>query len=106
MKSATLFFFAASIFAQAPQSGRVIFDKTCAKCHGSDAKGGEMGPNILARLSTHDDNELTTLLHNGFGSMPPVRVSAEEMPPLVRFLRSIQRLPREVPMVRLKAELV
>jgi alcohol dehydrogenase (cytochrome c) len=87
------------------QAGRLIFEKSCAKCHGSDAKGGEMGPNILVRLAQRDDNELQTLFRNGSGGMPPVHVSALEMPQLFRFLRSIQRR-REMPLEPLKAQLV
>jgi len=107
MKRALPFFLAISIaFGQGVQTGRMTFDKTCAKCHGSDGKGGEMGPNILGRLAARDDNELATLFRNGTGNMPAVRVPSQQMPPLLRFLRSIQRQQREMPLVRMKAQLV
>ena len=93
-----------ALFGQAPQTGRAIFEKTCAKCHGGDGRGGEMGPNILSLLNTHDRNELQTIFRNGTGGMPPVHVSTQDMPLLVRYLRSIQR-PREVESRSLKAEL-
>ncbi len=107
MKRTIPFFITISItLGQGIQTGRLIFDKTCAKCHGSDGKGGEMGPNILGRLAARDDNELATLFRNGTGNMPPVHVTSQEMQPLVRFLRSIQRQQREMPLVPMKAQLV
>ena len=41
---------AAAALAQTSQPGRVQFERLCARCHGADARGGEMGPGIVARL--------------------------------------------------------
>ena len=31
-------------------SGRKVFESRCARCHGADGNGGEMGPPIVTRL--------------------------------------------------------
>ena len=37
--------------AQAPRtSGKATFESLCARCHGADGRGGEMGPGIVARV--------------------------------------------------------
>ena len=49
---------AALVPAQAPDPGRKIFESRCARCHGADGRGGEMGPSIVERLTTRDDQQL------------------------------------------------
>src|SRR5947207_16012577 len=44
-----IFFFGALVlaqdaFAQDAEPGRVVFENRCARCHGSDGSGGELGP--------------------------------------------------------------
>jgi alcohol dehydrogenase (cytochrome c) len=71
--------------------GRVVFETRCARCHGADANGGDMGPAIRGRLASHDDAHLAELIHKGRpGGMPPIDVSEAEMPPLLKFLRMLQ----------------
>src|SRR5215469_2473509 len=107
MKTTVLMVLAtACALGQGTQTGRTIFERSCAKCHGADARGGEMGPNILGRIAARDDNELMTLFRNGTGNMPPVHIATQETPVLIRFLRSIERRPREMPLERMKAQLV
>jgi alcohol dehydrogenase (cytochrome c) len=83
-------------FALAPQSadpGRQVFEGRCARCHGSDGNGGEMGPPIAVRLSTRDDQQLATLVREGIPSrgMPPQPVTDQELADLLKFLRTLQR---------------
>src|SRR5271155_241974 len=97
---------ASGLVAQGVNPGRLTFEKSCSKCHGADARGGEMGPNILFRLTTHDDQDLAELIRTGLPGkgMPPMRIADAEMTPLVRFLRSVQRQPKTRPVVRMKVE--
>src|ERR1035437_9268085 len=99
-----LLMLAALLFAQ--DRGRVVFESRCAKCHGSDGNGGELGPRILYRLNTRDDAQLATLVLEGLPSrgMPPNPVPDAEMGALVKFLRGIQRYGE--PPVRRKVALV
>jgi len=84
--------FVPSLMGQDAGQGRVIFENKCARCHGSDGNGGELGPAIAARLRRHDDQELTKLVRAGVpdGGMPPIQVNDTEMGPLVAFLRSLE----------------
>lgn len=87
-----------------PPPGRAIFETRCARCHGGDGNGGEMGPAIRERLTTRDNAQLATLVHAGLPmkGMPPSDLSAAETSDLVAFLRSIERRAEEEPVVRLQ----
>src|SRR5277367_1935225 len=90
--------FACVAFAQDAESGRTAFNATCARCHGADGNGGEMGPAIPARLATKDNQQLVTLIQNGLPTrgMPPSSLKDPELTSLVRFLRGLQRRSQKV----------
>jgi alcohol dehydrogenase (cytochrome c) len=94
----------AAAMAQDADPGRLAFETRCARCHGADGSGGDMGPDIRIRLAANTDAQLATLFHNGSGAMPPVAVTDAEFTPLVRFLRNLQPRRREV--IRTTARLV
>jgi alcohol dehydrogenase (cytochrome c) len=96
----------AALGGQDVDAGRKVFESRCARCHGGDGNGGEMGPPITLRLSARDDEQLVTFIHEGLPArgMPPSDVSGSELADLVRFLRSIQRRPEEKPVVRLTVQ--
>src|SRR5262245_32424032 len=79
--------------AQSLEGGRKSFEQRCARCHGGDGWGGEMGPPIAVRLTTLADRELETLIHDGrpLKGMPGSALSGPEMTGLRKFLRAIQR---------------
>src|ERR1700691_2818800 len=82
--------------AGANDPGRRAFELRCGRCHGGDGKGGEMGPNITARLAGfHADAELTSLIHTGIPAtaMPPTAIDGQELAALIRFLHSIEARP-------------
>src|SRR5947209_7631622 len=87
--------FASALYAQNPDSGRASFESRCSRCHGADARGGEMGPSIVARLPSHNDKDLTTLIRDGLPrlGMPPNPAPDPEMTSLVAYLRRIQTRP-------------
>jgi alcohol dehydrogenase (cytochrome c) len=100
------FLFAAStVLAQDADAGRKAFETRCARCHGADGNGGEMGPPITTRLATRDDQQLTTLIRQGLPArgMPPNPVADPEMTNLVRFLRTMRRRFGR-PVVRMKVQ--
>src|SRR5262249_48801148 len=97
---------AALLARQDVEAGRKVFESRCARCHGADGNGGEMGPPIVLRLSTRDDGGLAELIHQGIPArgMPPNDVSDSDLSDLVRFLRSIEKRPEAKPIVRLTVQ--
>jgi len=57
-----LLFFPAALYlaAQSAEPGRLVFENRCARCHGADGRGGELGPAIIGRLAARDDQQLAT----------------------------------------------
>ncbi len=94
-----------TLFAQAVDPGRRAFESRCARCHGADGRGGEMGPAIAERLSPLDDQQLMKLIREGqpLKGMPPNVVPDAEMADLVKFLRTIERTG-ERPLVRMAVQ--
>src|SRR5712692_5059256 len=86
--------------------GRRSFEARCARCHGADANGGEMGPPIALRLATLDDQQLSTLIRDGLPArgMPPNPVAESETPDLLKFLRTIQRTSMASPVAARKIQ--
>jgi alcohol dehydrogenase (cytochrome c) len=94
---------AVDAFAQPADSGRKAFEVRCARCHGADGNGGEMGPAIAARLSALDNRQVEKLIRDGVPAkgMPPNVVAAPEMAVLVKFLRTLERNAADKPIVRM-----
>jgi len=78
--------------AQDVAAGRRHFDAFCARCHGGDGAGGEMGPAIVGRLPARSDEDLAALVHNGLpaAGMPGFPIPAAEARDLVAFLRTLR----------------
>jgi alcohol dehydrogenase (cytochrome c) len=94
---------ASALHAQNVDPGRKAFESRCARCHGADGNGGEMGPPIATRLSTLDNQQLTKLIRDGIPTkgMPPNVVADRELADLMKLLRTIQR--DAPPVVRITA---
>ena len=50
---------------EAVDVGRQAFEARCARCHGADGNGGDIGPPIGLRLEAYNDRELGSLIRNG-----------------------------------------
>jgi alcohol dehydrogenase (cytochrome c) len=87
-----------------PQSteGKQSFESRCARCHGADGNGGEMGPSITRRLPPLDNAQLDKLIRDGIPTrgMPPAVLGDVEARALVGFLRTIERRESDEPIVR------
>jgi alcohol dehydrogenase (cytochrome c) len=94
------------LVGQDVEPGRKAFESRCARCHGADGNGGEMGPPIALRLPTLDDQQLATVIRDGLPArgMPPSGVADPELADLVKFLRTIQRRADVRPVVRVKLQ--
>jgi alcohol dehydrogenase (cytochrome c) len=96
--------------AQEPQGvdpGRQTFEAHCARCHGADGNGGDIGPPIVLRLRAHNDEQLASLIRNGLPArgMPPNRIASTEMAGLLNFLRTIQHRAAASPLGGRKLQL-
>ena len=78
-------------WSQTVAPGRAQYEQFCARCHGGDGRGGQMGPAIVARLSATSDAALTALIAEGLPSkgMPGVALPAPDLRDLLRFLRTL-----------------
>jgi len=76
------------------KTGQLLYEQNCGVCHGGDGMGGEMGPNIVARVGRLTDEQLLTLLHDGRPQrgMPGFpNLSNDERTGIVTFLRATMR---------------
>jgi cytochrome c oxidase cbb3-type subunit 3 len=76
------------------QRGRQIFSANCSFCHGSDARGGEGGPNLIrSELVLNDNNGelIATVVQNGRPDkgMPKFDLSLEEIASIAAFIHSM-----------------
>jgi alcohol dehydrogenase (cytochrome c) len=78
--------------AQPSASGRAQFERLCARCHGADGRGGEMGPGIVSRLALRTDDELGTLVRDGLPArgMPGHAIGDADLRALVTFTRTLR----------------
>lgn len=76
------------------QRGRQIFSANCSFCHGSDARGGEGGPNLIRSEIVMDDKNgelIATVVQNGRPGkgMPKFDLSLEEIASIAAFIHSM-----------------
>lgn len=85
-----------------PATGKVLYQKNCAACHGIDLKGSRTGPPFLHRVyepSHHGDIAFQLAARNGvrahhwqFGDMKPVpAVTTDEVAHITAYIRAAQR---------------
>jgi mono/diheme cytochrome c family protein len=83
--------------------GEVLYQASCASCHGSDLRGTELGPSHLSVVyqpGHHSDITFTLAARNGvrshhwpFGNMAPVEgLSDADLELIVAFVRETQRV--------------
>lgn len=73
--------------------GKAIYGVNCNFCHGSDARGGEGGPNLLrSELVLNDLNgeRIAPVVQNGRGEMPKLNLSREQVAQVAAFIHSFQ----------------
>ena len=99
---ATLCALSSAVLAQAPppkydaasvERGRQTFASTCGFCHGTNAKGGEKGPDLLRSvLVLHDDGgkDIGKVVLNGRPEkgMPRFALSATQIADIANFLHN------------------
>lgn len=74
------------------ERGKAIYGVQCNFCHGSDARGGEGGPNLLRSdmvLNDQNGELIATVVQNGRGEMPKLNLTASQISDVAAFLHSI-----------------
>jgi cytochrome c oxidase cbb3-type subunit III len=76
------------------ERGHQIFSANCSFCHGSDARGGEGGPNLIRSQIVLDDKDgelIATVVQNGRPSqgMPKFDLTTKEIASITAFLHNI-----------------
>jgi cytochrome c oxidase cbb3-type subunit III len=78
--------------------GKRIFSVNCSFCHGSDARGGEGGPNLLRSpivLNDRDGDVISAVVLNGRveKGMPKFDLSMPDIADIAAYLHSMHRAP-------------
>jgi alcohol dehydrogenase (cytochrome c) len=78
--------------AQSPVDGAKQFATRCAGCHGTDAHGGEHGPDIVTGDHAMSGGELRRAIRDGVpgGGMPSFKLSDAEMAAIVLHVETLQ----------------
>jgi cytochrome c oxidase cbb3-type subunit III len=82
--------------------GKQLFEANCSFCHGSDARGGETGPNLVRAQVVLDDQKgelITPIIQNGFPAkgMPKIDLSGPDIAAIAAFLHSQPLADRGAP---------
>ena len=89
----------ASLAADA-SSGKALYEKSCAGCHGADGKGNEKMATVLGvkelslvgkETKNKSDDELLKVLAEGRGKMPASKYTKEEQKQVLGYVRSLSK---------------
>lgn len=81
-------------------SGKALYEKSCAGCHGADGKGnekmakilGEKGLNIVGpETAKKSDEQLLKIIAEGAGKMPASKLSKDEQKQALGHVRSLAK---------------
>lgn len=73
--------------------GKALYGVHCNFCHGSDARGGEGGPNLLrSDLVLNDKNgeSIAKVVQNGRGEMPKLNLTTEQVSDIAAFIHNFR----------------
>ncbi len=77
----------------AVERGKALYGVHCNFCHGSDARGGEGGPNLLRSdvvLNDKNGEVIATVVQNGKGEMPKLNLNNEQVSDIAAYLHSFR----------------
>src|SRR3954464_6670252 len=75
------------------ERGKALYGVQCNFCHGSDARGGEGGPNLLrSELVLNDKNGelIMPVVQNGRGEMPPIKLTPAQIEDVATYIHSFK----------------
>ncbi len=71
--------------------GRALYGVNCNFCHGSDARGGEGGPNLLRSETVLNDKNgelIAAIVQNGRGDMPKINLTKDQVSDVAAYIHS------------------
>ncbi|HUB79755.1 MAG TPA: c-type cytochrome [Bryobacteraceae bacterium] len=89
--------------------GKALYGVQCNFCHGSDARGGEGGPNLLrSDLVLNDQNGelIAQVVQNGRGEMPRLNLTKEQISDIAAYIHSFRVSGYDVSRMRAPSILV
>jgi cytochrome c oxidase cbb3-type subunit 3 len=75
------------------ERGKALYGVNCNFCHGSDARGGEGGPNLLRSELVLNDQKgelIFPVVQNGRGEMPKINLTSEQVSDIATFIHSFK----------------
>jgi cytochrome c oxidase cbb3-type subunit III len=80
--------------AETIAAGKALFDVDCSFCHGSDARGGEGGPNLVRSQLVMDDDKgelIATVVQNGRPgtAMPKFDLTMDQIRTIAGYIHSV-----------------
>ena len=91
---------ASASLAAEPDSGKALYEKSCAGCHGADGKGNEKMATVLGvkelnlvgkETKNKSDDELLKTIAEGRGKMPASKYTKEEQKQVLGYVRSLAK---------------
>ena len=73
--------------------GKALYGVQCNFCHGSDARGGEGGPNLLRSdlvLNDKYGESIAQVVQNGRGEMPPINLTNRQVSDIAAYIHSFR----------------
>jgi mono/diheme cytochrome c family protein len=73
--------------------GKALYGIHCNFCHGSDARGGEGGPNLLRSdlvLNDQKGESIAPVVQNGRGDMPKIDLTTAQISDIAAFIHSFR----------------
>jgi cytochrome c oxidase cbb3-type subunit 3 len=75
------------------ERGKALYGVQCNFCHGSDARGGEGGPNLLRSdlvLNDKRGESIATVVQNGRGEMPKINLTLAQIGDIADYIHSFK----------------
>jgi len=75
------------------ERGKALYGVQCNFCHGSDARGGEGGPNLLRSelvLNDKAGEAIATVVQNGRGEMPKINMTNAQVSDVAAYIHSFR----------------
>jgi cytochrome c oxidase cbb3-type subunit III len=75
------------------ERGKAIYGVNCNFCHGSDARGGEGGPNLLRSELVLNDIKgelISPVVQNGRGEMPKINLTPQQIEDVAAYLHDFK----------------